>query len=65
MKFKEILKSPIFASEHRWSFKKRKGVYESDITAMVRSMLEDKTIQQDQRFAWERWRAEDRIIGKQ
>jgi hypothetical protein len=50
MKFKDILKSPIFAQDHRWNFEKRKGYYESDVTALVRRMLEDERIAQDQRF---------------
>jgi hypothetical protein len=41
-------------------FEKRKKQYESDVTALVRKMLEDESIQRDQRFAWERWRADDR-----
>jgi hypothetical protein len=28
------------------------------VTALVRSMLEDDTIREDQRAAWERWRNE-------
>ncbi len=65
MKFKDILKSPVFPLGHRWNFEKRKNAYESDVTALVRKMLEDESIQQDQRFAWERWRAEDRLTKKQ
>ena len=49
-------KSPVFAQDHAWKIEKRKGIYESDITAMVRGMLEDKQIEEDQRAAWERWR---------
>jgi hypothetical protein len=48
-------KSPVFAQDHQWEIKKRKG-YESDITAMVRGMLQNEEIAQDQRAAWERWR---------
>lgn len=59
MKFSEVLKSPVFGLGHRWPFQKRK-LYESDVTALVRTMLEDESIQRDQRFAWERWRADDR-----
>jgi hypothetical protein len=58
LKFKDILKSPVYPAGHRWDFAKRKGVYESDITALVRAMLTDEKIEEDQRFAWERWRAE-------
>ncbi len=64
MKFKDILKSPIFPLGHRWDFVKRKNQYESDVTALVRKMLENESIQADQRFAWERWRAEDRLTKR-
>jgi hypothetical protein len=64
MKFKDLLKSPVFAAGHSWNFAKRKKGYESDVTALVRTMLEDDRIRADQRFAWERWRAEDRVTKK-
>ncbi len=48
--------SPVFAQEKQWAFKKRSGIYESDVTALVRCMLEDESIREDQRAAWERWR---------
>ena len=64
MKFKDLLKSPVFALGHRWNFEKRKKGYESDVTALVRKMLEDESIRADQKFAWERWRAEDRVTKK-
>ena len=51
----QVTKSPVFAQDHAWEIKKRKG-YESDITAMVRGMLENEQIASDQRAAWERWR---------
>jgi hypothetical protein len=56
MKLREILKSPVFALGKTWAFKKRTNVYESDVTALVRAMLEDEAILEDQRWAWERWR---------
>jgi hypothetical protein len=56
MKLREILKSPIFPAGKKWEIRKRKGGYESEITGMVRGMLEDEKIQEDQRWAWERWR---------
>ncbi len=49
-------KSPVLPADHQWAFTKRKGVYESDVTALVRRMLEDDAIREDQREAWERWR---------
>lgn len=52
----KFTKSPVLPPDHKWTFEKRKGVYESDVTALVRCMLEDETIAQDQRAAWERWR---------
>ena len=56
MKLREILKSPVFALGKTWAFKKRTDGYESDVTALVRTMLEDEAILEDQRWAWERWR---------
>ncbi len=61
MKFKDVLISPEFPLGHRWDFEKRRKYYESDVTALVRKMLENPSIEEDQRFAWERWRAEDRL----
>lgn len=48
--------SPVLPTGHKWTFEKRKGIYESDITAMVRRMLEDEALREDQKRAWERWR---------
>lgn len=48
--------SPVFPQGKAWDFKKREGIYESDVTALVRRMLEDESIREDQRRAWERWR---------
>lgn len=56
MKSSNVRKSPSFPLGTRWSFEKRKDGYESDVTAMVRRMLEDEAIRDDQRAAWERWR---------
>ncbi|HUO43878.1 MAG TPA: hypothetical protein VMT94_03070 [Burkholderiales bacterium] len=53
-----MLKSPVFPPGHQWRIEKRKGGYESDVTALVRGMQRDERIRQDQRFAWERWRAD-------
>lgn len=58
MKWHRFPKSPVFPAGHRWPFEKRKNAYESDVTALVRKMLEDDTISEDQRAAWERWRNE-------
>jgi hypothetical protein len=56
MKLKTIPRSPEFPPEKKWEIKKRKGGYESDVTALVRSLVEDEAIREDQRWAWERWR---------
>jgi hypothetical protein len=49
-------KSPVMPPDHQWTFEKRKGIYESDVTALVRRMLEDEALREDQKRAWERWR---------
>jgi hypothetical protein len=58
MKWHRVPKSPTFPPGRAWPFQKRKGGYESDVTALVRAMLEDEAIREDQRIAWERWRNE-------
>ncbi|MGZ5091439.1 MAG: hypothetical protein ACXWCY_11160 [Burkholderiales bacterium] len=58
MRWHRFPKSPVFPAGHKWEVERRKGGYESDVTALVRSMLEDDTIREDQRAAWERWRNE-------
>lgn len=56
MKIREFLKSPVFPQGKQWALKRRKSGYESEITALVRGMLDDESIREDQRWAWERWR---------
>ena len=56
MKLREILKSPVFPADKKWEIKKRTDGYESDVTALVRRLVEDEAIREDQRWAWERWR---------
>lgn len=56
MKLRELLKSPEFPPGQKWEFKKRTDGYESDTTALIRRMVEDESIREDQRWAWERWR---------
>lgn len=62
MKFDKVTKSPEFPPGHKWQFEKRKKVYESDVTAMVRRMREDDSIREDQRVAWERWRNDNSAL---
>ena len=58
MKWHRFPKSPVFPAGFKWPFEKRARGYESDVTALVRKMLEDESIREDQRAAWERWRNE-------
>ena len=58
MKLREILTSPDFPLGKKWVFKKLTDGYESDVTALVRRLVEDEAIREDQRWAWERWRNE-------
>ena len=62
MKWHRFPKSPVFPASHEWQPEKRKGGYESDVTALVRAMLQDEKIREDQQAAWERWRNEP--VGK-
>ena len=64
MKFSKVRKSPVFPRDHKWHFEKRREGYESDVTALVRRMLEDESILEDQRAAWERWRNDDSHLKK-
>ena len=64
MKFKDVLKSPVFPQGTEWKIVKRTEGYESDVTAFVRAMAADERIRADQRFAWERWRNEDELAKK-
>ena len=64
MKLREILKSPVLPLGKKWEIRKRKDGYESDVTALVRSMLEDEAIREDQRWAWERWRNDADALKK-
>ena len=58
MRWHRFPKSPTFPAGHNWDVKKRTEGYESDVTALVRAMVSDETIREDQRAAWERWRNE-------
>ncbi|MBX3661605.1 MAG: hypothetical protein KF804_04045 [Burkholderiales bacterium] len=58
------LPSPVFPQGKQWDAKKREGIYESDVTALVRRMLEDESIREDQRRAWERWRNDPEALQR-
>lgn len=52
----KVAKSPVLPPDHQWTVEKRPGIYESDVTALVRGMLQNDAVREDQRVAWERWR---------
>ena len=58
MRWHRVPESPVIAPGTQWKIEKRKEGYESDVTALVRAMLEDEKIREDQSVAWERWRNE-------
>jgi hypothetical protein len=62
MDTKHARKSPVFAAGKRWEAKPDPKHYESELTAMVRKMLEDPEIREDQQWAWWRWRSGDNAI---
>jgi hypothetical protein len=62
MKSTKVPKSPEYPTDYKWPFAKRKNAYESDVTAMVRGMLEDDAIRADQSIAWERWRNDNSAL---
>jgi hypothetical protein len=64
MKFDKVVPSPIFPQGHKWPFERRRDGYESDVTALVRRMLEDEAIREDQARAWERWRNDESKLRK-
>ena len=64
MKLKEVPKSPVFPPDKKWEIRRRKDGYESDVTALVRSLVEDPEIREDQRWAWERWRNDESKLKK-
>ena len=64
MKFDKVTPSPVYPQGHKWPFEKRKEGYESDVTALVRRMLEDEAIREDQARAWERWRNDASGLNK-
>lgn len=52
----KVPQSPVFPAGKTWDAKKRPGIYESDTTALIRRLLQEDSIREDQRAAWERWR---------
>jgi hypothetical protein len=59
MKWQRFPKSPVFPADTRWEIKKRKGGYESDITGLLNSLMENDAVREDQAKAWERWRNDE------
>ena len=64
MKHDKVKDSPVYPAEMRWQAKPDPQHYESELTAMVRTMLEDPQIKEDQEWAWRRWRSGDNAIKR-
>lgn len=62
MKDNQVRKSPVFPPRKRWDAKPDPRLYESQVTALVRKMLEDPEVREDQQWAWRRWRSGDNAI---
>jgi hypothetical protein len=60
----KVKQSPVFPAETRWDAKPDVRLYESELTAMIRKMLEDPQIKEDQQWAWQRWRSGDNAIKR-
>jgi hypothetical protein len=65
MKWQRFPQSPVLPAGQRFEIEKRKDGYESDVTALVRAMLQNDEIREDQALAWQRWRNdEEQLRGK-
>lgn len=59
---KPVKKSPIFPAGKRWEAKPDQRFYESEATALIRTMLESPEVREDQDWAWQRWRSGSNAI---
>jgi hypothetical protein len=57
-----VKKSPVYPAGTRWEAQPDPHLYESEVTAMIRKMLQDPQIREDQAWAWRRWRSGDNAI---
>ena len=64
MKADEVKQSPVFPAGTRWQAEPDERLYESEVTAMIRKMLETPEIKEDQEWAWARWRSGDNAIKR-
>ena len=64
MKADKVKKSPVYPASARWEAKPDARLYESDVTAMIRKMLESPDLKEDQEWAWQRWRSGDNAIKR-
>jgi len=62
MQNKPVKKSPVFPASTEWEAKPDQKLYESELTAMIRTMRQDTSIAEDQEWAWRRWRSGDNAI---
>ncbi|MGE5523997.1 MAG: hypothetical protein ACM3SS_09780 [Rhodospirillaceae bacterium] len=59
MKWQRFPKSPVFPAGTRWEPKKRRGGYESEVTQLLNSLMDNDAVREDQAKAWERWRNDE------
>ena len=64
MKVDKVKQSPAYPAGTRWEAKPDARLYESELTAMIRKMLESPDIKEDQEWAWQRWRSGDNAIKR-
>jgi hypothetical protein len=59
---KPVKQSPIFPAGKRWEGKSDQRFYESEATALIRTLLENPEVREDQDWAWQRWRSGSNAI---
>ena len=62
MKSQKFPKSPVFPQSHAWTPVPRKGGYESETTALIRAIVSDDQVREDQKVAWDRWRNDSKPL---
>jgi hypothetical protein len=64
MKVDKVKRSPVYPAGTRWEAKPDERLYESQVTAMIRKMLQSPELKEDQEWAWQRWRSGDNAIKR-
>lgn len=57
-------RSPVYPADAEWEATPDPTGYESEVTAMVRNMLEKPDLKADQEWAWKRWRSGDNAVER-